>query len=137
MCGATILADEDRLYDPRDSQDRPLLGFKSTISEYELILMHNRLERNRLHKARRCALFLDVPCGYLWKAQEGRRGVCGQPRQAKFAGDPTGRVAPSVELVDALEPLDSLLTPRPLGLESGRFQVRLGRRWRQGRFDRR
>src|SRR5262249_60666742 len=31
------------------------------------------------------------------------------PRQAQFARDPDGRVAPPVELVDALEPLDSLL----------------------------
>ncbi len=37
----TILADEDRIYDPRDAEDRLLLGFKGTISEYELVLMHN------------------------------------------------------------------------------------------------
>ena len=67
MCAifGTILADEDRFYDPRDPEDRLLLGFKGTISEYELVLMHNRLERGRLHKANRCALFLDVPCGYV------------------------------------------------------------------------
>ena len=67
MCAifGTILADEDRIYDPRDAEDRLLLGFKGTISEYELVLMHNRLERGRLHKANRCALFLDVPWGYV------------------------------------------------------------------------
>ncbi len=27
--------------------------------------MNKRLERNRLFKAKRCALFLDVPCGYV------------------------------------------------------------------------
>ena len=67
MCAifGTILADEDRIYDPRDAEDRLLLGFKGTISEYELVLMHNRFERGRLHKANRCALFLDVPWGYV------------------------------------------------------------------------
>ena len=50
---------------PAIAEDRLILGFKGTISEYELILMHKRLERNRLHKAKRCALFLDVPCGYV------------------------------------------------------------------------
>src|SRR5262249_10562867 len=67
MCAifGTLLADEDRIYDPRHGGDRLVLGFKGAISEYELILMHNRLERNRLHKAKRCALFLDVPGGYV------------------------------------------------------------------------
>src|SRR5208283_2750971 len=39
MCAifGTILADEDRIYDPRDAEDRLLLGFKGTISEYELV----------------------------------------------------------------------------------------------------
>src|SRR3984957_18261372 len=67
MCSVfgTVLADEDGLYDPRDPNDRLLLGLKGTMSEYELITMHNRLERGKLHKARRCELILSVPCGYL------------------------------------------------------------------------
>jgi DNA invertase Pin-like site-specific DNA recombinase len=67
MCSlfGTILADEDGLYDPRDPNDRLLLGLKGTMSEYELITMHNRLEGGKLHKARRCELILSVPCGYL------------------------------------------------------------------------
>src|SRR5262249_38283716 len=61
----TVLADEDRLYGPRDPNDRLLLGLKGTLSEYELILMHNRLERGKLHKAERGELVIDVPCGYV------------------------------------------------------------------------
>jgi DNA invertase Pin-like site-specific DNA recombinase len=61
----TVLADEDGLYDPRDPNDRLLLGLKGTMSEYELITMHNRLERGKLHKAQRCEIILAVPCGYL------------------------------------------------------------------------
>ena len=67
MCSifGTILADEDGLYDPRDPNDRLLLGLKGTMSEYELITMHNRLERGKIHKAQRGELILTVPCGYL------------------------------------------------------------------------
>ena len=52
-----------RFYDPRDPEDRLLLGFKGTISEYELILMHNRLERGRLHKAKRASCSSTSPAG--------------------------------------------------------------------------
>ena len=31
----TILADEDGVYDPKDTNDRLLLGLKGTISEFE------------------------------------------------------------------------------------------------------
>jgi DNA invertase Pin-like site-specific DNA recombinase len=67
MCSlfGVILADEDGLYDPRDPNDRLLLGLKGTMSEYELVTMHNRLEGNKLCKAQRCELIQNVPCGYL------------------------------------------------------------------------
>ena len=89
MCAifGTMLADEDRVYDPRDAEDRLILGFKGTISEYELVLMHNRLERGRLHKANRCALFFDVPCGYV-KLPTG-----------EVARDPDEQVQSTVQLV--------------------------------------
>src|SRR5262249_38960516 len=38
---------------------------KGTISEFELVTMRNRLERGRLHKARRGELFHHVPLGYV------------------------------------------------------------------------
>lgn len=67
MCAlfGTVLADEDGVYDPQDSNDRLLLGLKGTISEFELVTMRNRLERGRLHKARRGELFHHVPLGYV------------------------------------------------------------------------
>ncbi len=39
MCAifGTLVADEDRIYDPSDPEDRLILGFKGTMSEYELI----------------------------------------------------------------------------------------------------
>jgi DNA invertase Pin-like site-specific DNA recombinase len=67
MCAifGTILADEDGVYDPQDTNDRLLLGLKGTISEFELVTMRNRLERGRLHKAQRGELFHRVPTGYI------------------------------------------------------------------------
>jgi DNA invertase Pin-like site-specific DNA recombinase len=61
----TLLADQDGVYDPRDSNDRLLLGLKGTMSEFELVTMRNRLERGKLHKAERGELFLAVPAGYV------------------------------------------------------------------------
>jgi DNA invertase Pin-like site-specific DNA recombinase len=60
----TLLADEDGVYDPRDPNDRLLLGLKATITEYELVLMSNRLGKNKLNKAQRGELFQNVPTGY-------------------------------------------------------------------------
>ena len=60
----TLLADQDGLYDPNDTNDRLVLGLKGTMSEVELITMRNRLERGKLHKAERGELVLSVPCGY-------------------------------------------------------------------------
>ena len=61
----TLLADQDGIYDPCDSNDRLLLGLKGTMSEFELVTMRNRLERGKLNKAERGELFLSVPFGYL------------------------------------------------------------------------
>jgi DNA invertase Pin-like site-specific DNA recombinase len=67
MCAlvGTVLADEDGVYDPNDSNDRLLLGLKGTISEFELVTMRNRLERGKLNEARRGELFYCVPTGYI------------------------------------------------------------------------
>ena len=61
----SLLADQDGVYDPNDTNDRLLLGLKGTISEFELVTMRNRLDRGRLHKAGRGELFSKVPCGYV------------------------------------------------------------------------
>ena len=61
----TLLADLDGVYDPRDVNDRLLLGLKGTMSEFELHMMRNRLQGGRLNKARRGELFYGVPIGYV------------------------------------------------------------------------
>jgi len=61
----TLLADQDGVYDPQDPNDRLLLGLKGTMSELEIHTMRNRLEKGKLHKARRGELFMEVPTGYV------------------------------------------------------------------------
>jgi DNA invertase Pin-like site-specific DNA recombinase len=67
MCAIfdTLIADEDGVYDGNDPNDRLLLGLKGIMSEMELHIMRNRLERGRDHKASRGELFHSVPMGYV------------------------------------------------------------------------
>jgi DNA invertase Pin-like site-specific DNA recombinase len=61
----TLLADQDGVYDPRDGNDRLLLGLTGIMSEAELVTMRNRLIRGRWNKAERGELFTDPPVGYV------------------------------------------------------------------------
>jgi DNA invertase Pin-like site-specific DNA recombinase len=61
----TLLADEAAVYDPRDPNDRLLLGVKGTISEAELFTLRCRLHEGRWNKARRGELARSLPVGYV------------------------------------------------------------------------
>jgi DNA invertase Pin-like site-specific DNA recombinase len=61
----TLLADESAVYDPRDPNDRLLLGVKGTISEAELFTLRCRLHEGRWNKARRGELTRSLPVGYV------------------------------------------------------------------------
>jgi DNA invertase Pin-like site-specific DNA recombinase len=61
----TLLADQEGIYDAHDPNDRLLLGLKGAMSEAELFTMRNRLERGKLHKAQRGALFTRLSTGYV------------------------------------------------------------------------
>lgn len=67
----TLLADETSVYDPRDPNDRLLLGVKGTISEAELFTLRCRLHEGRWNKARRGELSRPLPIGYL-RADSGK-----------------------------------------------------------------
>src|SRR5215471_6630669 len=60
-----LLADEAAVYDPRDPNDRLLLGVKGTISEAEIFTLRTRLHEGRWNKARRGALARSLPVGYV------------------------------------------------------------------------
>jgi DNA invertase Pin-like site-specific DNA recombinase len=61
----TLIADQEGVYDPRDANDRLLLGLKGTMSEFELLTMRQRLHQGARHKAQRAALFHGTPTGYV------------------------------------------------------------------------
>lgn len=67
LCGLshTLLADESTVYDPRDPNDRLLLGVKGTLSEAELFTLRTRLYEGRWNKARKGLLKFPLPVGYV------------------------------------------------------------------------
>lgn len=62
---STLLADADGVYDPRDHNDRLLLGLKGTMSEAELYVLRGRMRAGQLNKARRGEFFTHAPIGYV------------------------------------------------------------------------
>jgi hypothetical protein len=93
----TLLADQEGLYDPRNYNDRLLLGLKGTLSEAELHLLQQRMEQGRLNKARRGELFNHPPIGYV-RDRDGRLQI-----------DPDQQVQSVVRLVfDQFEQLGSV-----------------------------
>jgi len=73
LCGLmnTLIVDAEGVYDPRQLNDRLLLGLKGTISEAELGWIRQRAHEGLLAKARRGALILGLPVGYV-QTRDGR-----------------------------------------------------------------
>src|SRR5438477_355685 len=67
ICGVsgTLIADEGGEYNPREPNDRLLLGVKGTISEAELFTLRTRLYEGRWNKARKGLLHFPLPVGYV------------------------------------------------------------------------
>lgn len=61
----TLIADNDGIYDPRQYNDRLLLGLKGTMSEAELHLLRQRLDAGRMNQVKRGAYRQRLPTGYL------------------------------------------------------------------------
>jgi DNA invertase Pin-like site-specific DNA recombinase len=68
LCGfnAALVIDAEGIYDPRQSNDRLLLGLKGTMSEFELSLFRQRSEAAIRQKAQRGELQFCLPIGYVW-----------------------------------------------------------------------
>lgn len=89
LCGltATLLIDGEGVYDPRDFNDRLLLGLKGTMSEWELgVLRQRSLEALRL-KASRGELFTTVPIGYV------------RTREDRIERDPDLRIQAAIQMI--------------------------------------
>jgi len=76
----TLIADELAVYDPREPNDRLLLGVKGTLSEAELMTLRTRLYEGRWNKARKGQLARSVPTGYLIE------------REGRWVKDPDGQI---------------------------------------------
>jgi DNA invertase Pin-like site-specific DNA recombinase len=83
----TLLADADGLYDPTDYHDRLLLGLTGIMSEAELHVLKERMDRGKWNKARRGELYSLPPIGYV-------RGPTGA-----FELDPDEQVPATVRLI--------------------------------------
>jgi DNA invertase Pin-like site-specific DNA recombinase len=59
-----LIGDAGAVYDPRDHNDRLLLGIKGTLAEAQWHTMRQQLSAARLNKARRGELALRLPVGY-------------------------------------------------------------------------
>jgi DNA invertase Pin-like site-specific DNA recombinase len=73
ICGisGTLIADESAVYNPREPNDRLLLGVKGTLSEAELFTLRTRLYEGRWNKARKGLLRFPLPVGYVRAAEGG------------------------------------------------------------------
>jgi len=67
FCGlvGTLIVDDEAVYDPRNPNDRLLLGMKGTMSEMELSVLRQRSHEALKQKARRGELFMTVAIGYV------------------------------------------------------------------------
>lgn len=91
MCALshTLIADNDGLYDPRQYNDRLLLGLKGTMSEAELHILRQRLDAGRWAKARRGELSIKLPMGSVYRPS------------GEIIKDPDEQVPSVIELVFA------------------------------------
>src|SRR5919106_3313808 len=64
----TLIGDADGVYDPREYNDRLLLGLKGTMSEAELHLLRSRMEAGRMNQVRRGEYVQLLPTGYVRQA---------------------------------------------------------------------
>jgi DNA invertase Pin-like site-specific DNA recombinase len=84
----TLLADADGVYDPADYNDRLLLGIKGTMSEAELHILRDRMNKGLLNKAKRGAVFNHPPIGYIRA-----------PDRSGYARDPDEQVQGVIRLL--------------------------------------
>ncbi|MDP9085430.1 MAG: recombinase family protein, partial [Pseudomonadota bacterium] len=91
FCGlvGTLIVDEESIYEPRNANDRLLLGMKGTMSEMELSLFRQRSLGALKQKARRGELFMTVATGYLRLGHD------------RIEKDPDRRVQEAIALVFA------------------------------------
>jgi DNA invertase Pin-like site-specific DNA recombinase len=63
----TLLVDEQAVYDPRDPNDRLVLGMKGTMADFELVWLRQRMDGGRWHLARKGEYRFRPPVGYVYE----------------------------------------------------------------------
>jgi DNA invertase Pin-like site-specific DNA recombinase len=63
----TLLIDEQSVYDPRDPNDRLVLGMKGTMADFELVWLRQRMDGGRWHLAKKGAFRMRPPVGYIYE----------------------------------------------------------------------
>jgi len=71
----TLLIDEGTIYDPRDPNDRLLLGMKGTMADFELVWLRQRMEGGRWHRAGQGEYRRPLPVGYVYEDGDSARIV--------------------------------------------------------------
>ncbi len=61
----TLVIDHDGVYDPRQLNDRLLLGLKGSLAEFELGLLRQRAQEALLQMVRRGEVLFEPPIGYV------------------------------------------------------------------------
>lgn len=117
-----LLADEHRLYDPADAQDRMVLGVQGAFNEFELSVILDRMQRCLRQKAERGEQYDGLPPGY----------ICRHAALCEKHPDP--RVQRAIEKV--LGDFERFSSARQLylHLEAEKFQLPVvpkGRDWRE------
>src|ERR1700751_2333918 len=89
FCGVVgvLLIDADGIYDPRQINDRLVLGMKGTISEMEVATFRQRAQTALAEKAKRGELFRRVAIGYVRSLND------------RIEKDPDQRVRAAIDLV--------------------------------------
>jgi DNA invertase Pin-like site-specific DNA recombinase len=82
-----LLADEHRLYNPGDPQDRMVLGIQGAFNDFEASMINDRMQQSLRQKAARGEQYDALPPGY----------ICRQPPLCEKHPDP--RVQRAVEKV--------------------------------------
>ena len=87
ICGVsgTLIADESAVYNPREPNDRLLLGVKGTLSEAELFTLRTRLYEGRWNKARKG--LLHFPALRRWATWQPRTAAGRWIQTPRFVSD--------------------------------------------------
>lgn len=113
FCGVVgvLLIDGDGIYDPRQINDRLVLGMKGTISEMEVATFRQRAQLALEQKAKRGELFRRVAVGYVRSGYD------------RIEKDPDERVRSAIDLV--FRKFAELATARRLHLWLCQQQIQL------------